>query len=64
VSPPLTMAEAAGQADVAMVGAITGAGFLFLAGAGFITHVVNRRRMAAWEADWQVTAQAWNRQRW
>lgn len=64
VSPPLTMAEAAGQADAAMVGAIAGIGLLYLAGTGFIVHWVNRRRMAAWEADWQATAQAWNRQRW
>jgi len=25
--------------------------------------VLNRRRMAAWAADWAVTARAWNRQR-
>jgi hypothetical protein len=64
VSPPLTTAEAAGQADAAMVGAIVGTGLLYLAGAGVIVHWVNRRRMAAWEADWQATAPAWNRQRW
>lgn len=63
-SPPLTMAEAAAQADAAMVGAIVGIVVLYLAGAGFTVHWVNRRRMAAWEADWRATAQVWNRQRW
>jgi hypothetical protein len=62
--PPLTMAEAAGQADAAMVGAIAGTGLLYLAGVGVVVHVLNRRRMAAWEADWLATAPAWNRQRW
>jgi hypothetical protein len=62
--PPLTMAEAAGQADAAMVGAIAGTGVLYLAGAGLTVYFLNRRRMAAWDADWQATAPAWNRQRW
>jgi hypothetical protein len=64
VSPPLTTAEAAAQADAAMVGAIVGTGLLYLVGAGLIVHLANRRRIAAWEADWQATAPMWNRQRW
>ena len=63
-SPPLTMAEAAGQADAAVVGVIAGTGLAYVAGAGSIVHALNRRRMAAWEADWLATAPAWNRQRW
>jgi hypothetical protein len=63
-SPPLTMAEAAGQADAAMVGAIAGISFAYLAAMGVTLGVLHRRRMAAWEADWVVTAAAWNRQRW
>lgn len=63
-SPPLTTAEAAGQADAAMVGAVAGTGLVYVAGAGFIVHLLNRRRMAAWDADWQATAPGWNRQRW
>lgn len=63
-SPPLTMTEAAGQADAAMVGAIAGTGIAYVAGACAIRQLLNRRRMAAWEADWLATAQAWNRQRW
>jgi hypothetical protein len=63
-NPPLTMAEAAAQADAAMVGAIAGTGLAYLAGTGIIVGVLNRRRMAAWEDDWLVTARVWNRQRW
>ena len=63
-SPPLTAAEVAGQADAAMTGAIAGVGIVCVAGAGAIRQVVNRRRMAAWDADWLATARTWNRQKW
>jgi hypothetical protein len=63
-SPPLTAAEIAGQADAAMAGAIAGVGIVCAAGAGAIRQVANRRRMAAWDADWLATAQMWNRQKW
>src|SRR5579862_1102722 len=48
-SPPLTMAEAAGQADAAMVGAIAGIGLTYLAAVGVTVSVLHRRRLAAWE---------------
>lgn len=63
-SPPLTMAEAAGQADAAIAGVITGAGLVYVVGAWGIVMLLNRRRMAAWEADWLASARTWNRQRW
>ena len=64
-APPLTMADAAGQADAAMVGAIAGIVIAYATGSGVVVGLLNRRRMAAWETDWQVTAPAWNRQqRW
>ncbi|HET9080777.1 MAG TPA: hypothetical protein VFO01_09710 [Trebonia sp.] len=63
-SPPLTMTEAAGQADAAMVGAIAGTGLVYVVGSWAILRLLNRRRMAAWEADWLATAPTWNRQRW
>lgn len=62
--PPVTVAEAAAQSDATMVGVIAGSGMAGLVGAVAIRQVLNRRRMAAWDADWTVTAQAWNRQRW
>ena len=63
-SPPLTTAEVTGQADAAMVGAFAGAAVVFVAGAGAIRQLMNRRRMAAWDADWATTAPMWNRQSW
>ena len=63
-NPPLTMAEAAGQADVAMVGVVAGLALTYGSVTCVIVGVTQRRRMAAWEADWLVTARAWNRQRW
>lgn len=61
--PPLTIAEVADQADAAMVGAITGVIVGCAAGAVAIRQVLDRRRMAAWDADWRSTAPTWNRQR-
>lgn len=63
-NPPLTAAEVAGQADVAMVGAIAGTVIVCVAGTGAIRRVLNHRRMAAWDADWLATARTWNPQSW
>jgi hypothetical protein len=63
-SPPLTVAEVASQADAAMVGAIAGTGIVSIAAAGAIRQLLNRRRMAAWDADWRATAETWNHQSW
>jgi hypothetical protein len=62
-SPPLLASQVAGQADTAAICAIAGVGVLYLCEAAIIRRVLTRRRMAAWDADWEVTAQAWNRQR-
>jgi hypothetical protein len=64
VSPPLLTSQVAGQGDLGTAGAIAGIGALYLCEAVIVRRVVNRRRMAAWDADWVVTARAWNRQRW
>src|ERR1700761_8955983 len=63
-SPPLTDAEVASQADAAMVGTIAGVAVVFLGGATATRQLFNRRRMAAWDADWLATAEAGNRQSW
>ena len=52
------------QADAATVGVIVGAGVVYIVGAAAIRQLLNRRRMAAWDADWLATAPAWNRQSW
>jgi hypothetical protein len=63
-SPPLNMSEAASQADAATVGVIVAGGVLYITGAAAIRQLLNRRRMAAWDADWVATAPTWNRQSW
>ena len=62
--PPLTVSEAASQADAIMVGVIVAISIACVCGTAAIRQLANHRRMAAWEADWVSTAQAWNRQRW
>ena len=64
VTPPLLASQVAGQGDMAAIGAVAGLGALYLCEAAIVRRVVNRRRLAAWDADWVVTARAWNRQRW
>jgi hypothetical protein len=64
VSPPLEVSEVAGGADAALVGALAGAAVAYLAVAAAIRHLLNRRRMAAWDADWLATARRWNRPSW
>ena len=63
-TPPLATAQVISERDAATIGAI-GAMIVMTVGAGGIIHfVLYRRRLAAWTADWRVTAQAWNRQSW
>jgi hypothetical protein len=62
--PPLGISDVVSQADAASTAVIVGAGVVYLAGAAAIRQLLYRRRMAAWDADWVATAQAWNRQRW
>lgn len=61
---PLTDDQVAGQADLAETGTIIGMAALFGCEMLIVRRVINRRRMAAWDADWAVTGPAWNRQRW
>jgi hypothetical protein len=63
-SPPLAISEVASQADAATTGVIVGAGVAYIAGAAAVRLLLNRRRMAAWDADWIATAPTWNRQSW
>lgn len=63
-SPPLDVSEAASQADAATVGVIVASGIVYIVGAAAIKQLLNRRRMAAWDADWVTTAPTWNRQSW
>ena len=64
ISPPLTVTEVADQADAARVAAVGGIIVGCMASTLAIRQLLNRRRMAAWEADWVATARVWNRQTW
>lgn len=64
VSPPITDAQVAGQGDAGAVGAVAAVVVMFFSGTGVIRYVLHRRRIAAWEADWLLTAPMWNRQSW
>jgi len=63
-SPPLIAAEVVGQGDAATIGAVAGVVAVFLAAAGTTHYLLYRRRIAAWDADWLVTAPTWNHQSW
>jgi hypothetical protein len=63
-SPPLQPSQVIGWARVAAVGAIAAIGLLYLSVVVIVRRLLYRRRMAAWEAEWEVTARLWNRQRW
>jgi hypothetical protein len=63
-NPPLRPSQVTGQGYMAALGAIVGVGAVYLSATVIMRRVLNRRRLAAWAADWAVTARAWNRQRW
>jgi hypothetical protein len=63
-SPPLALSEAGSQADAATIGVVVAAGVVYICGAAATRQLLNRRRMAALDAEWVTTARAWNRQRW
>jgi hypothetical protein len=62
--PPLAAAQIASQADAATIGAVAGVVVMSIGAGGMLHFVLYRRRLAAWEKDWLVTARAWNRQSW
>lgn len=64
VDPPLQPGQVANQADMAAASAVAGIGILYLCEAVIVRQVLNRRRIAAWDADWALTEPMWNRQRW
>jgi hypothetical protein len=63
-SPPLTQAEVAEQGTFAALVTVALVLLACLLTALATRVVVDRRRMAAWTADWAVTAPMWTRQRW
>jgi hypothetical protein len=63
-SPPATEEQAAGQGTFAAIMAVVLTLMTCYSAAGITRVIMNRRRMAAWDADWSVTAPMWTRQRW
>jgi hypothetical protein len=61
--PPLRHRQAMGQALLAALAAALGLGAVLLATAALAIRAVNRRRLAAWAADWQATAPRWTNSR-
>ncbi len=61
-SPPSPSGQASGLAGETAAGVVAGIGVLYLGGAAVIRQVLDRRRMAAWDADWALTEPTWNRQ--
>jgi hypothetical protein len=62
-APPLPTTEIARLASRVAFGVITALIFLFLIAGSVIRRLINRRRMAAWDAEWAATEPRWNHQR-
>jgi hypothetical protein len=63
-SPPLTPSQVASQGSFAATLAAVCTVLACLVAALTTRLVTNRRRMAAWDADWALKAPLWNRQSW
>jgi len=58
-SPPLLDSQVAGTADLAATGGVALLGFVIV-NVGLATRrVLNKRRMAAWEAEWRAVGPRW-----
>lgn len=62
--PPLTGSQVARQAGLAGAAAGCALALLVLVECVIVRLVLDRRRMAGWDADWSVTEPTWNHQSW
>jgi len=62
-SGPLRDFQVVNQAEFAGFGAVAGTGIALLAGVIIAHRLLDRRRRAAWAADWQVTGPLWTSMR-
>ena len=60
---PLQSAQVTSQAELAEVIAPFGLAFVLLAAGALAHQLLERRRMAAWDADWRATGPQWTHQR-
>ena len=61
--PPLRHDQATGQAFLAAVTAPLALGAFLLCAASLTIQALDRRRLAAWDADWQTTEPRWSSRR-
>jgi hypothetical protein len=61
-SQPAQPGQASAQAEGMAVAAVAGIGVLYLGEASVVRLVLNRRRMAAWDAEWTLTEPTWTSQ--
>jgi hypothetical protein len=61
--PPLRAQQAAGQAALAAVLAPFALGTVLLCAVSLAVYILDRRRLAAWAADWRSTGPRWNSHR-
>lgn len=58
--PPLEHSQVVGQGTLAALLAPAALGMLLLFAGSAATHVINRRRLAAWDEDWRATGPQWS----
>jgi hypothetical protein len=56
---PLTDSQVAGEAAFAGILGVIALGLLLTVTGALACHVLNKRRMAAWDADWRATGPRW-----
>ncbi|HEY2130448.1 MAG TPA: hypothetical protein VGH77_25040 [Streptosporangiaceae bacterium] len=61
--PPLRAQQAAGQAALASVLAPFALGTVLICAVSLAVYILDRRRLAAWAADWRATGPRWNSHR-
>ena len=61
--PPLTVAQVRDQAAMAAIVAAMGPGLLVWCAGELAHHLLGRRRLAAWDAEWQAIGPQWTTQR-
>jgi hypothetical protein len=64
VNPPLAQGELTVEANAATAGTLGALAVAWLVAVAATRRLLNRRRLAGWEAGWRVTEPEWNRQRW
>ena len=62
-APPLRLAQVNDQAVLAAVAAVVVLGYLLPCVGLLACGVLGRRRLTAWDADWQATEPRWTRRR-